>query len=476
MCHKTCIQVLLFVWCLSAATLAGGETVKGYAAIRWCERKKDAAGINRLFLNGQEIFQLGPLDQGWWPDGLLTPPSDAAMRSDLVFLKNAGFNGLRKHIKVENARYYRACDEIGLLVWQDFPSGDSNRNEDARENFRREVKGIVDQLRVFPSIIMWVVFNETWGQFDEAGTRALVAWTKQTDPTRLVSNASGWLDHQCGDIVDAHRYPGPAMPALEPNRVAVLGEFGGQGLAIPGHMWQEKTWGYKASGNPDALATRYQQFIDDLKPLKARGLSAAIYTQTTDVEIEKNGLLTYDRKVAKIPVAKLAAMNAPIYAPQPVIRNLLPTSELAAMLWRVTTNPPAANWNLNHFDDANWREAPGGFGKLAGAIASKSERYSRGMGRVRTDWRNGEIWLRRKFNHDGSTLARPALVLYCDDAAEVWLNGTSLGKFERNRAGSYTIIPLEKISLRAGENLLAIAATNKQGDQYIDAGLIDLNR
>lgn len=449
-------------------TLDGGESVASYTAIRWCAVQKDAAGINRLFLNGKPLFQLGPLDQGWWPDGLRTPPSDEATRWELGFLKKAGFNMLRKHITVENARYYRACDELGLLVWQDFPFPGSRKTEDGRANFQRESAEIVDSLKGFPCIVMWVVFNEMWEQFDAAGTKRMTEWTKSCDPRRIVSSTSGWMDYGDGEIVDAHRYPGPACPALDPQRAAVLGEFGGQGLTVPGHMWQEKSWGYKSSDSPEALAKRYAELIDELKPLVARGLSAAVYTQTSDVEIEKNGLLTYDRKVAKISCEQLATIHAPLYRAMPAPRVIAATAELAPVIWRHTTTAPPARWEQPGFNATAWTEAPAGFG----AVTSK---YTSGMTRIRSPWTTDDIWLRRSFDFSGASPRQPALVIYADNRAEVWLNGQRLADTTRNNAGSYTIIPLAALPLKAGSNTLAIhCQRQKQDNQYLDAGLIDL--
>jgi len=244
---------------------------------------------------------------------------------------------LRKHLKVENDLYYRACDEIGLLVWQDFPFPGDRKTEEGSQVFRDEAASIVEQLRGFPSIVSWVLFNEMWEQFDAKGTREMAAWTKRTDPSRVVNSASGWMDYGAGEVVDAHRYPGPGIPALDPVRAAVLGEFGGQGLAVPGHMWKQESWGYKDSPDPESLAKAYAGFMEKLRPLITRGLTAAVYTQTSDVEIEKNGLLSYDRKVMKIAPERLAELHAPLYRDEPPFRVIVPTAELFPLEWRFTT-------------------------------------------------------------------------------------------------------------------------------------------
>ncbi len=289
--------------------LAGGDDVRSYFGMRKIAVAPDAAGINRLFLNGQPLFELGTLDQGWWPDGLYTAPTDAAQRNDLETLQRLGFNLIRKHVKVEPERWYYWCDRLGILVWQDMPSG-NNDTPAGREDFGVELGRMVDALRNHPSIVMWVPFNEGWGQHD---TGRYVGWLKAHDPTRLVDDASGWTDLGAGDVMDMHEYPGPAMPALEGQRAAVLGEFGGLGLPLAGHLWNERTaWGYRKFATTDSLWSAYRNLMLQLQPLVAGGLAAAVYTQTSDVETEVNGLMTYDRRVVKLPAAA-AALHDTLY-------------------------------------------------------------------------------------------------------------------------------------------------------------------
>ena len=290
--------------------LAGGDRVASYFGMRKIAVAPDVAGIERLFLNGRPLFELGTLDQGWWPDGLYTAPTEDARRFDLVTLKRLGFNLIRKHVKVEPERWYYDCDSLGLLVWQDMPSGD-NDTDAGRAGFAAELERVVDALRNHPSIVMWVPFNEGWGQHD---TERTVAWIRAHDPSRLVDDASGWTDRRTGDVMDVHDYPGPAMPALEAHRAAVLGEFGGLGLPVAGHLWIERgAWGYRRFGTTDSLRAAWRALLARLRPLVDAGLAAAVYTQTTDVETEVNGLMTYDRAVVKLPaeegreIAELAA-------------------------------------------------------------------------------------------------------------------------------------------------------------------------
>ncbi|MEN6560071.1 MAG: PA14 domain-containing protein [Acidobacteriota bacterium] len=309
---------------IQARLKKGRETldeVAAYAGMRKIAVARDDRGLNRLFLNNAPLFEIGPLDQGWWPDGLYTAPTDAALRSDIETIKALGLNMLRKHVKVEPDRLYYWCDKLGLLVWQDMPSALYKRDElpagvraarDAR--FEGEWRAIMDALVNHPSIVMWVPFNEGWGQYD---TERIAAWTKQHDPTRLVNNASGWTDKGAGDVSDIHRYPGPDMPPLEEKRASVLGEFGGLGLPLTGHLWQaEGNWGYRNFDDTGAFEARYVELFRALYPLVDKGLAAAVYTQTSDCEVEVNGLMTYDREVIKLDPARFAPVNRGFLPPR----------------------------------------------------------------------------------------------------------------------------------------------------------------
>ena len=295
------------------------DEVESYFGLRKISLGKDAKGVTRILLNNTFVFQYGPLDQGFWPDGLYTAPTDEALKYDLEITKKLGFNMVRKHVKVEPARWYAWCDRLGLLVWQDMPSGgadarwdpngkfdgtEGTRDQASADNYRREWRSIIDALRHFPSIVMWVPFNEGWGQFD---TVAVSKWTKEYDPTRLVNCSSGGNDFPVGDVHDIHVYPGPRSPQPEPTRAAVLGEFGGLGLPLEGHTWLEKgNWGYRSFGNSKELTDAYVDLLSKVTPLiDSPGLSAAIYTQTTDVEVEVNGLMTYDRKLIKLDESRI---------------------------------------------------------------------------------------------------------------------------------------------------------------------------
>ena len=303
------------------------DGVKGYAALREVTEVMDEAGHKRLGLNGKPYFQFGPLDQGWWPDGLYTAPTDEALKYDIEQTKAFGFNMIRKHIKVEPARWYYWCDKLGILVWQDMPcladnhlgrwemwtwakpEDDSRLSESAKATYYKEWGEIIDQQQVFPSVVVWVPFNEAWSQFD---TYEVVAFTKKKDPSRLVNSASGGNSYrECGDIFDSHNYPDPHIKfTSEGKQIDVLGEYGGIGWPIEGHLWQpDRNWGYVQYQSAEEVLAQYREYARQLKETVATGVSAAVYTQTTDVEGEVNGLMTYDRVITKMPAEELFKIN-----------------------------------------------------------------------------------------------------------------------------------------------------------------------
>lgn len=314
------------------------DEVKSYFAMRKVNLEADEKGVLRIMLNNKFIFQYGTLDQGWWPDGLYTAPGDEALYSDIRKTREMGFNMIRKHVKVEPARWYYHCDREGMLVWQDMPSGDlggnrwnnrpgmeggsdKTRTENSEKIYRTEWNAIMDYLHNFPCIIMWVPFNEAWGQFK---SQEITVWTMKKDPSRLVNSASGGNFNEVGHILDLHNYPGPVMAKPEVfgmRQALVLGEFGGLGLPLENHTWLDKdNWGYRTFRDADTLFSTYSGYLDQMVPFISRGLSAAIFTQTTDVEIETNGLLTYDRKVVKIPEKRLYDASRKLYEAAAMVR------------------------------------------------------------------------------------------------------------------------------------------------------------
>ena len=332
------------------------DSVEGYTAMRKLSIVKDCSPnkYKRMALNNEALFQFGPLDQGWWPDGLYTAPTDEALEWDIIKTKEMGFNMIRKHIKVEPARWYYYCDLHGIMVWQDMPSiGDHSKNvlpardpdvqkavknvwsrdsifggtdcdipQEWKDNYYREWTNIINAFKNFQCIVVWVPFNEAWGQFD---TPAAVKLTRKLDPTRLINSASGGnFDFSegpegFGDILDVHHYPCPAMNLFESKFVNVLGEYGGIGLPVDGHTWIiERKWGYgKNKKDSEEVMKQYEDFLDMLKVFVQTGCAAAVYTQTTDVEGEVNGLITYDRKVIKVDMPRIAKGNQSVIKSMP---------------------------------------------------------------------------------------------------------------------------------------------------------------
>lgn len=301
------------------------DKVDSYAAMRKYSMERDDKGIVRLQLNNEDLFHFGPLDQGWWPDGLYTAPTDEALEYDVIKTKDLGFNMIRKHVKVEPARWYTHCDRHGIIVWQDMPNGDRGqdwqmrqyfdgverlRSAESEANYRKEWKELMDYLYSYPSVGVWVPFNEAWGQFK---TVEIAEWTKEYDPTRLVNPASGGNHFQTGDMLDLHQYPAPQLYLYDAQRATVLGEYGGIGWAHKEHLWEpDRNWGYVQFNSEKEVTDEYVKYAEQLKQLIRQGFSAAVYTQTTDVEVEVNGLLTYDRKLVKVDEDRVRKVNQEI--------------------------------------------------------------------------------------------------------------------------------------------------------------------
>ncbi|MCX7007060.1 MAG: glycoside hydrolase family 2 [Kiritimatiellaeota bacterium] len=449
------------------------DEVESYFGMRKISVAKDDKGFLRILLNNQFVLQVGFLDQGFWPDGIYTAPTDAALRYDIEMTKKLGMNMARKHVKVEPDRWYYWCDKLGLLVWQDMPAGgfghgaghDKKSGEvhdgtpvspEAEAQYRAECSAMIAQRGNHPSIVQWVPFNEGWGQFK---TKEICDWIKQLDPTRLVDNASGWHDVPAGDVIDMHNYPGPGCPKPDGKRAAVLGEFGGLGLPVPGHTWVEKSWGYRGMPSATALTRKYCELLRKVYELKdSDGLNACVYTQTTDCETECNGLLTYDREL-KPDLAKVAAANQGRFAPPPKIETVVPTARDAALDWRFTLAKPAADWFQPNFDDTQWQSAPGG---SPGSV-------------VRTKWNTADIWIRRTFDLPAGATDNLSVLLHHDEDAEVYLNGV-LAVTAKNFTTDYESAEIAPAALAAlkpgGKNAIAIHCHQIKGGQFIDAGLV----
>jgi beta-galactosidase len=464
------------------------DEVRSYFALREFGKARDANGNWRFTLNGKSIFHWGPLDQGWWPDGLLTPPSEAAMISDIDFLKAAGFNMIRKHIKVESRRYYHHCDKIGMLLWQDQvsmgfgpdtqPKGsnppwtqmapqpsDGTWPDAAHEQFVTEYKRMVDHLRDVPCIAVWSPFNEAWGQHRSLEVGKMAAAYDKTRPINIASGGNFW---PVGDIADAHQYPDPGFP-LDDKRfddyVKVVGEFGGHGMPIEGHLWNKNSpnWGYGGlPKNLDEWKQRYTHSIEVLAGLRKRGVCAGVYTQTTDVEVEINGLRTYDR-VNKVDPAWLKPLSEMLLNTPDGVKTalLMPTSESQAQPWRFTTEPPADGWESVGFDDAAWTRGKGGFG-------------SRDVKNVNvgTTWQTRNIWLRRECEVASPPKGQLVLRMFHDEDAEVFLNGTEIAAV-KGFVVNYVDFPIRQHDLlKTGRNVIAIHCRQTEGGQFIDAGLL----
>ena len=320
--------------CLYELTLALGEDrVESYFAMRSFSVEADSEGVKRLCLNGKPYFHNGLLDQGWWPDGLYTAPSDEALSYDIEAAKAMGFNMLRKHVKVEPLRWYYHCDRLGMLVWQDMPNGGGSYNpavisaplltgwhmkdgkygafgrkdERGRAEFTEELREMVTQLYNCPCIAMWVPFNEGWGQFDAEKNVAAIL---EIDSTRTIDHASGWHDQGIGDFKSLHVYFDDYRYAPDKQgRCVILTEFGGYAFAVEGHTADVKPFGYKKFKSAAELRRGLTLLYDgQIRPAVKKGLSAAVYTQLTDVEGELNGLITYDRRELKLPADAVARM------------------------------------------------------------------------------------------------------------------------------------------------------------------------
>jgi hypothetical protein len=341
---------------------------------------------------------------------------------------------------------------------------DIKRSDESAKQYEQELKAMIDGRHNHPSIVMWVVFNEGWGQFD---TERITKWTKEHDPTRLVNCASGWADRGVGDVHDIHVYPGPGSPKPEEKRAAVLGEFGGLGLEIKGHIWGDKIWGYAAAKDSEELTRKYERLLAKVWELKEKpGLSAAVYTQITDVETEGNGLLTYDRAVIKGDLDRIAAVNRGDLSKVPEQRIVVPTArEKKDLVWRYTLEKPKDGWFKNDFDDAEWKEGPAGFGTRGtpGAV-------------IGTEWKTDDIWIRREFTLPDEKFTSLHLLIHHDEDAEVYINGvlaTRLPGYVTDYEEAE--IKAEALAtLKPGKNRLAVHCKQTAGGQYIDVGLADI--
>jgi hypothetical protein len=445
---------------------ASTDSVDSYFAMRKISLGKDAQGRQRIFLNNKFLFEVGALDQGYWPDGIYTAPTDEALKFDVQTAKSLGWNLLRKHAKVEPARWYYWTDKLGMLVWQDMPQMFNGPNgaisDRSKAQYDVEWREIMTENHNSPSIVVWTTFNEGMGQHD---TERVVAQTKRFDPSRLVNSASGWVDKGVGDMHDTHAYPGPWSNEPEANRAAVNGEFGGITMNVPGHRWQSNVdvMGYGATLQSSWVATkRFQDLMKNAYKLRdTRGTSAVVYTQLTDVEQEINGLLTYDRAVMKVDQKIAAAANRGQFLPLPPNPNptLVPASDEEPFKWQYTTDQPAAGWFSTNFNDGAWKTGEAPFGH--------------DIGGARTNWNTSDIWIRRRFTLPNNIPARLNLLVRHDEEAEIYINGV----LAANVAGytdDYKEVPmsaLARAALKPGQNSIAVHVHQTIGGQSIDVGI-----
>jgi hypothetical protein len=429
-------------------------------------------GVPQMFLNNEAYFEMGPLDQGFWPDGIYTAPTDDALKFDLQQEKALGFNMVRKHIKVERQRWYYWADKLGLLVWQDMPSCNSytgNPQPVDAVQFITELTNMVQKHWNSPAIIMWDIFNEGQGQGDtgQTNTPYLVQLVKTLDPSRLVNQASGGNYYGVGDVFDEHNYPPPGDPAST-TQAPVDGEYGGIGFLIAGHLWNPALagGGYTGASTTNDVAFIYDSWSDDIVYYKSiTGLNAAVYTQITDVENECNGLMTYDRFL-KPDINLINASNQKAASARIYLSTVLASSQNQGRSWSYTTNTPASNWYATNFNDSAWSNGQAGFGTAMtpGAV-------------VRTTWNTADIWIRQSFTVGSLTpVDRANLVFnsFHDEGCEIYLNGV-LAASASGYTTSYVILPLNVAGQSAlianGTNIIAVHCHQTSGGQNIDVGI-----
>jgi len=443
------------------------DTVDSYFGMRKISVGKDADGINRLLLSNKPLFQYGFLDQGWWPDGLYTAPTDEALRYDIETAKRIGANMQRKHVKIEPQRFYYWCDRLGILIWQDMPNG-TNHTREMKRQYEVELKRNIDAMRSHPSIVMWVLFNEGWGQFD-APRHA--KWVKSYDPSRLVDHASGWADRgEFGDVRDIHLYPEPGVSPVKEKRAIALGEFGGIGWGVKGHEWRvDKGRGHSGFGDDPDLTNAYLQRIRLLRPMIRLGLCAACYTQIADQEIECNGVMTYDRAFLKLNAEQVAAETRKLYGTPPQVKTVLPTSQVVPQTWSYTNKKPAMDWFKPAFDDSAWTKGRGGFGDFHPTFPTL-------IVPPRTKWTSSDIWIRRTFKLESTDFVSPHFLIHHDEVAKVYINGQLVLDLPYT-SNFYTWHPMNDKMLRAlktGTNVIAVHCHNEHHPQYIDVGIVDV--
>ena len=455
-----------FLYDLGISLVKGNKTVDAVSSYFGMRKisVKEIDGFKKLCLNNKFLFQMGPLDQGFWPDGIYTAPTDKAIKNDLETMKAMGFNMVRKHIKVEPYRWYYWADKLGLMVWQDMPSPNSytpNTPPVDTAAFASQLTRMVKTHWNSPSIIMWVIFNEGQGQHN---TPALVEQVRKLDPSRLINQASGSEFFDVGDVLDLHCYPPPAT-LFSTKQALVCGEYGGVSYSIKDHLWNGGS-GFINVYNDKDYNELYNNFANGVIAMKTNmGLNAAVYTQITDVEVEINGLMTYDR-IIKGDAEKIRASNVNTINKNLYLDEILPSSRKTGRTWKYTFKQPDSTWLVNNFNDEAWKLGEAEFGTKNAP-----------SGQIRTTWDTEDIWMRQEFalgNLSGTD--RDSLVLYLHHSVncEVYINGVNIGDIGIYSSG-YNIIDINDAAANAlkanGKNVIAIHCKQNGGIQYMDAGI-----
>lgn len=486
-----------FLYDMKVELVKGGKVIDAvdtYFGMRKVSAGKDENGVQRLMLNNKPYFHIGLLDQGWWPDGLLTPPSDEALVYDIEFAKKAGFNTLRKHIKQESDRFYYHCDRLGMLVWQDAVASKDTKwwsktrvepvlSEYESQTFIHEFKNMVDQLYNFPCIYQWIIFNEGWGQHD---TPNMIDWISFLDPSRL-NSVSGWMDYGRGDICDIHRYPGPGkIDNAGGYRPLVLGEFGGLGYVVKDRVWPANTTRahYINASDINQYKSDYERIFYQLRILKNQGLAGAIYTQISDVEGEVNGIMTYDRKHTKIDPAQLRQLNEQLLNDPVMLEEVMSNSEMEAQMWTYTNRAEWVKdgWYNVDYDTRQWSEGPGFFGYVRpGSVHNTPSTEKCSFAHTpKTDWHTSHLWIRREIELD-EIPSDPLLYIWYYNEAEVYVNGTLVLEV-KGRTAPYPHYEYHRFiegtekALKKGKNLIAVHCFKTRGNhvQALDLGIYDV--
>ena len=470
-----------YLYDLKISLLQGGkdiDEVESYFAMRKISMSRDAAGFMRINLNNKEIFQIGPLDQGYWPDGILTPPTDEALKFDVEYLKKINCNMDRVHVKVQPDRFYYYCDKLGILIWQDMVSprsGISRSEVGGAKEWETEWEAIIDQLYNHPSIIQWTVFNESWGQYD---TERLTDWAKRKDPSRIVSNASGWTDRNVGDIRDFHDYtfyPSIAWVPVNYPRAMVIGEGGGFDLPLKDHLWTpdlsmpEKIdragdISRESVSSSAVFDERYTGWVENISILRNYGLNAVVYTQISDVENEVNGWLTYDRKVSKIPIERLAKIHSILFKASPQVKtDIIPLSRITPQEWQYSFSEPDKDW-FKKGNPGKWNTGKAPFGTSQMNIPE-----------VKIRWESSTLFLQKDFTIK-TIPSKIGVVIYNSGITNIYINGefvmqiNSMLRQDPELKVSEVMLPEKALSLlKTGTNHIAVRVAFNNTSQLFNA-------